>query len=143
RRTNHLRAPSARASMSRISTIIASHMFAALLQRPVPGTNLWVVAIGAGAALLAMIFGVVYLIRRTFRHTREEHQSPVIDATPGVENPSAFMAASMQGVIAKLRDQERELERLHKLEKERSETRERLSEEVTRNMPAGLLLVNA
>jgi len=49
----------------------------------------------------------------------------------------------MQGVIAKLREQERELERLHKLEKERAETSERLSEEVTRNMPAGLLVVNA
>jgi PAS domain S-box-containing protein len=113
------------------------------LQHPAPGINLWVVAIGAAAAFLALIFGVVYLVRRTFRRTREEHQAPVIDSTPGVENPSAFMAASMQGVIQKLREQERELERLHKLEKERADTRERLSEEVTRNMPAGLLLVNA
>jgi PAS domain S-box-containing protein len=53
------------------------------------------------------------------------------------------MAASMQGVIQKLRDQEKELERLHKIEKERAEQTERLSEEVTRNMPAGLLVVNA
>jgi len=53
------------------------------------------------------------------------------------------MAASMQGVIQKLREQEKELERLHKIEKERAEQTERLSEEVTRNMPAGLLVVNA
>ena len=53
------------------------------------------------------------------------------------------MAASMQGVIQKLRDQEKELERLHRIEKERAATTERLSEEVTRNMPAGLLVVNA
>jgi PAS domain S-box-containing protein len=53
------------------------------------------------------------------------------------------MAASMQGVIQKLREQEKELERLHRIEKERAEQTERLSEEVTRNMPAGLLIVNA
>ena len=108
-----------------------------------PGANLWAVAIGSGVALLAIVGGAVFLIRRTFRQTREEHQAPFLASTPGTENPSAFMAASMQGVIAKLREQERELERLHKLEKERAETSERLSEEVTRNMPAGLLLVNA
>ena len=49
----------------------------------------------------------------------------------------------MQGVIQKLREQEKELERLHRIEKERAEQTERLSEEVTRNMPAGLLIVNA
>jgi len=38
--------------------------------------------------------------------------------TPRTQNPSAFMAASMQGVIQKLRDQEKELERLHRIEKE-------------------------
>jgi len=53
------------------------------------------------------------------------------------------MKASMQGVIQQLREQEKELERLHKIEKERAEQTERLSEEVTRNMPAGLLVVNA
>jgi len=53
------------------------------------------------------------------------------------------MAASMQGVIQQLRVQEKELERLHRIERERAEQTERLSEEVTRNMPAGLLVVNA
>jgi PAS domain S-box-containing protein len=49
----------------------------------------------------------------------------------------------MQGVIQQLREQEKELERLHRIEKERAEQTERLSEEVTRNMPAGLVVVNA
>src|SRR5258708_26479804 len=53
------------------------------------------------------------------------------------------MDASMQGVIQRRRGQEKELERLHRLEKERAEQTERLSEEVTRNMPAGRLVVNA
>ena len=59
------------------------------------------------------------------------------------DNASAFMAASMQGVIAKLRAQEKELARLHMLAQERAQESERLTEEVTRNMPTGLLLVSA
>jgi len=53
------------------------------------------------------------------------------------------MAASMQAVIKKLKEQEKELERLHKEERDRADLTERLSEEVTRNMPAGLLVVNS
>ena len=60
-----------------------------------------------------------------------------------MENASAFIAASMQGVIEKLRAQEKELARLHLLAQERAQESERLTEEVTRNMPTGLLLVNA
>jgi signal transduction histidine kinase len=63
--------------------------------------------------------------------------------SPGEENPSAFMAASMQGVIEKLRAQERELARLHRAEKERARESERITEEVTRSMPTGLLLLSA
>lgn len=55
----------------------------------------------------------------------------------------AFMAASMHGVIEKLRAQEKELARLHLVAQERAQESERLTEEVTRNMPTGLLLVNA
>src|ERR1700730_3924391 len=62
---------------------------------------------------------------------------------PDTENASAFMAASMQGVIEKLRAQEKELAQLHSLAQERAQESERLTEEVTRNMPTGLLLVNA
>ena len=53
------------------------------------------------------------------------------------------MTASMQAVIQKLRDQEKELERLHKVERDRAESTARFSEEVTRNMPAGLLVIGA
>ena len=93
------------------------------------------------AALFAAVILSSFLVRRFFQSTRDAHKQQVVTA-PRTENPSAFMAASMQGVIQRLRDQEKELERLHKLEKERAEQTERLSEEVTRNMPAGLLVVN-
>jgi PAS domain S-box-containing protein len=105
--------------------------------------RLWTLTAEVGIAFLAITGVIVLLLRRFFQSTREEHKQEFATSAPRTENPSAFMAASMQGVIQKLRDQEKELERLHKIEKERAEQTERLSEEVTRNMPAGLLVVNA
>ena len=105
--------------------------------------HLWMVAAGLGIGFLVVTGLVVYLMRKFFQSTREQHNEEFKTSGPRTENPSAFMAASMQGVIQQLREQERELERLHRIEKERAEQTERLSEEVTRNMPAGLLVVNA
>jgi len=111
----------------------------AMLQASKP-PNLSVFGVGAAAGVFLVGLIVLFLARRYFhaRNARKEEPSQ----TPRTENPSAFMAASMQGVIQKLRDQEKELERLHRIEKERAAHTERLSEEVTRNMPAGLLVVN-
>jgi PAS domain S-box-containing protein len=105
--------------------------------------HLWEVAAILGVGLLAIIGTAVYLLRKFFQSTREGQKEQIGASGPRTENPSAFMAASMQGVIQQLREQEKELERLHKIEKERAEQTERLSEEVTRNMPAGLVVVNA
>jgi PAS domain S-box-containing protein len=102
--------------------------------------NLWLFGLALAVALFAIALAVLYFARRHFSNTRETLKE---EPAPRTENPSAFMAASMQGVIQKLRDQEKELERLHRIEKERAAHTERLSEEVTRNMPAGLLMVNA
>ena len=113
----------------------------AALQATKPA-NLWPIGIAAALGLFAIALVVLYLVKRSFQNARSSHKEEAAQ-TPRVENPSAFMAASMQGVIQKLRDQEKELERLHRIEKERAAHSERLSEEVTRNMPAGLLVVNA
>jgi len=115
----------------------------ALLQTGGNSQHLWMIAAALGIGFLAITGFVVFLMRRFLQRTREGHQQEVLEAAPRTQNPSAFMTASMQGVIQKLREQEKELERLHKIEKERAEKTERLSEEVTRNMPAGLLVVNA
>ena len=99
-------------------------------------------AFGLAILLAAVAWLIFAIVRRVFKDSREA-QSERVDASPRVENSAAFMTASMQGVIRKLREQEKELERLHRVEKERAEHTERLSEEVTRNMPAGLLMVNS
>jgi signal transduction histidine kinase len=104
--------------------------------------NLKEVAITLALILAGVAWLVLYLVRRFFKDTREARKNEM-HAAPRIENSAAFMTASMQGVIQKLREQEKELERLHRIEKERAEHTERLSEEVTRNMPAGFLMVNA
>src|SRR4029077_20468635 len=88
---------------------------------------------GVGAAVGVFVVGLVllFLVRRYLRNARTARKEESSEA-PRSQTRSAFMAASMQGVIQKLRDQEKELERLHRIEKERAAHTERLSEEVTR-----------
>jgi two-component system sensor histidine kinase PilS (NtrC family) len=105
--------------------------------------HLWEITAGLGIGVLVIAWLAVYLLRRFIQSTKEEREEKIAASAPRTENPSAFMAASMQAVIKQLREQEKELERLHKIERERAEQTERLSEEVTRNMPAGLVVVNA
>src|SRR5438876_8888867 len=107
------------------------------------GLNPWMPVVVIGIVLVATAWVVLAAMRKFLRETREAHGEPITAEAPSVSNPAAFMTASMQGVIQKLREQEKELERLHRIEKDRAEQTERLSEEVTRNMPAGLLVVNA
>jgi signal transduction histidine kinase len=102
---------------------------------------------GVAAVLFAVIVGVMlaafFLVRKFVKEETRSEKKKWAEEKPDTENPSAFMAASMQGVIEKLRAQEKELARLHLLAQERAQESERLTEEVTRNMPTGLLLVNA
>src|SRR6202522_1363595 len=109
---------------------------------PVPTENVQI----SIALLVILIGGIVFLIHMLRKFMRSQAASATEDWTSpnaDIENPSAFMAASMQGVIERLRAQEKELARLHALAQERAQESERLTEEVTRNMPTGLLLVNA
>jgi two-component system sensor histidine kinase HydH len=103
--------------------------------------------IGSAVGLLIILFlgilAIVLLLRKFLRGETARPRDEFAAPAPDIENASAFMAASMQGVIEKLRAQEKELARLHLLAQERAQESERLTEEVTRNMPTGLLLVNA
>ena len=92
----------------------------------------------AGAAVI-----LIMMARKFLRGESGESRKDWSKGEANTENASAFMAASMQGVIEKLRAQEKELARLHMLAQERAQESERLTEEVTRNMPTGLLLVSA
>ncbi len=84
----------------------------------------------------------IFVFRRMFASPDSSKDSDK-ESIPRAENVPAFMTASMQAVILRLREQEKELERLHLAERERAENTARLSGEVTRNMPAGLLVIGA
>lgn len=107
----------------------------------------WPIWVGAGAALVVLVVLGVFLfsiaLRKFLGPASAEKTDEFAPPQPSSENEAAFMTASMQAVIRRLHEQEKELERLHRLEKERAEQTERLSEAVTRDMPSGLLLVNA
>src|ERR1700730_12866964 len=99
-----------------------------------------------GASFVIVVAGLLFLgraIRKLLREHETEARGDFTAPKANEDNPSAFMAASMQGVIEKLRAQERELARLHRIEQERARESERITEEVTRNMPTGLLLLSA
>src|SRR6202050_1198122 len=117
----------------------------ALLPKRIPAPPAF--NLGYAIALLAilMVSAVLFffLIRKVLREGSAASKGDFASPKADTENASAFMAASMQGVIEKVRAQEKDLARLNLLAQERAQESERLTEEVTRNMPTGLLLVNA
>ena len=102
-----------------------------------------VYALVALVLFLGAMVALVVLLRKTLRSESSQPKGEWATPKADAANPSAFVTASMQGVIEKLRAQEKELARLHALAQERAQESERLTEEVTRNMPTGLLLVSA
>jgi nitrogen-specific signal transduction histidine kinase len=95
--------------------------------------------------ILLVVGVIVSLAARRFFHRRAGAATEGESAGTQIrsDNPTAFMTASMQAVIQKLKEQEKELEVLHRAERERAQQSERLSEAVTHHMPAGLLLINS
>ena len=100
-----------------------------------------------GVGLFILVIGGAYLFSFVLRRMLSGGKAGATDAlapkSPSSDNPAAFMTASMQAVIQKLREQEKELAALHQREREHAQQTERLSEAVTRNMPAGLLLISS
>ncbi len=98
---------------------------------------------------LAVFFALLLMLWMILRSLRDRRRAEATDAAadapprPAAGGESAFAAASVQAVIRRLREQERELDRLHRELKARASETERLTEAVTRQMPTGMLLVNA
>src|ERR1700693_5129946 len=117
----------------------------ALLPKRIPAPPAFNLGYAIGLLAVLMLSAVLFfvLIRKLLREGSGASKGDFASPKADTENASAFMAASMQGVIEKLRAQEKELARLNLLAQERAQESERLTEEVTRNMPTGLLLVNA
>lgn len=94
--------------------------------------------------MLAVFFGFLLVSYMFLRHLRAGlNKKEDTTGRPALAGETAFAAASVQAVIQKLREQERELERLRNVERERAQRTERLTDAVTRNMPTGLIVVGA
>jgi PAS domain S-box-containing protein len=120
-----------------------SHLLTLVHPLPQGGVHFPWLFFAMTAFILVGVLGIsIFLLRRSVSDS-SGNQLADRDPVPRVENVPAFMTASMQAVILRLREQEKELERLHKAERERAENTARLSEEVTRNMPAGLIVIGA
>lgn len=116
-----------------------------LIATGLPGTVAdWLIYGGVFILIVVLLAFVLSAVLRKLLHRRDA--APPVDEfappRPRSENESAFLTASMQSVIARLKEQEKELERLHRQEKERAQQTAQLSVAVTRSMPTGLLLIN-
>jgi len=95
------------------------------------------------ALFFALLLGLWIVLRAVRGRGVKEEGDMDVSPRPAAAGESAFAAASVQAVIRRLRDQEQELQRLHREVKDRAAETERLTEAVTRQMPTGLLLVSA
>jgi PAS domain-containing protein len=95
-------------------------------------------AFGLTAAVCVLL---LWLVGRGLRRVRE--QAPWKETPRAAGGDSALAMAAVQAVIQRLREQEKELERLHRAERQRAEESEQLSATIMRDMATGLLVANA
>ena len=95
-------------------------------------------AFGLTAAVCVLL---LWLVGRGLRRLRE--QAPWKETARAAGGDSALAMAAVQAVIQRLREQEKELERLHRAERQRAEESEQLSATIMRDMATGLLVANA
>lgn len=98
--------------------------------------------------LLILIAGLLavalVLIRHFFKKVAKEIDAgPDLEAKPPADQQSAFVVATFQQVIQKMKEQEKELERLHKMERQRGDDSQQLIAAILKNLPTGVLIVNS
>lgn len=97
------------------------------------------VSVALGTFFFLLIVMVGYFLWRKLKsemHAESLTESP----TRIAENNSAFSLAAYEGVIRKLKEQEKELDRLRKSERERAYESASMSEAVLSNLGSGVLL---
>jgi PAS domain S-box-containing protein len=99
------------------------------------------------AVALVIIIGTfafsLFVTRKFFQIWRKEASGDFKESTPRVNEASQFVMATYQGVIQQMREQEKELERLHRQERQRAEESQQLAATIMTNMATGLVMLNA
>jgi len=104
-------------------------------------TTIQVALILGGILLVAGLFVLlVYLLHRAFERQRKESSLSPVRPRPADE--AAFVTAAMQGVIAKMKAREAELNDLLREAEQRAETSSRALEAIVREFPAGLMVIS-
>jgi len=96
--------------------------------------------IGSSIMLVGLLGLGFYLLHKTFQEQRADLD--LSSKSPRVENEATFAMATMQGVIARMKEQERELTGLRRAAEQRERESTRISENIIREMPSGLMVFN-
>lgn len=99
----------------------------------------WIV-VGFGIVLGVLVITVLSRVLRRSSIRRNALDDGL--RAPSSSNDQQFMLATFQGVIQRQKEQERELERLRQLEKDRADLSQSINENITRNMPTGLITID-
>ncbi len=95
---------------------------------------------GGALVFLAFVVLILYALHKIFQSRREpDEEKP---SRPRLDNESSFAVTTMQGVIARMKEQEKELTELRRTAEQRAKESARLSENILREMPSGLMVFN-
>jgi PAS domain S-box-containing protein len=107
------------------------------MNHPIPISQL-TLFVAAAIVVGGLFIVMVFLVHKAFKDQRKSEG--FVPKSPRVEDESGFAMAAMQGVIAKMKEQEKELVELRQVAERRARESARLSENVLREMPSGLLV---
>jgi PAS domain S-box-containing protein len=107
-----------------------------------PKLSLSQLTLVAGGTLLVggLLVFIVYIIHKMIKDRREE--ADLAPHSPRADDEPAFAMAALQGVISRMKEQEKELIELRQAAEKRARESARLSENIIREMPGGLMVFN-
>lgn len=96
--------------------------------------------VGGAVLIGGLLVFLVYTLHKAFQSQRQ--QADLKPKPPGTVDETTFAMATMQGVIAKMKAQEKELLELRRAAEQRADESARISENIIREMPSGLMVFN-
>lgn len=96
--------------------------------------------VGGAIVMGGLLVFMVYIIHKMFKDRREA--GDLTPKSPRPQDDATFAMAAMQGVIARMKQQEKELVELRRAAEKRARESAQISENIIREMPNGLLVFN-
>jgi PAS domain S-box-containing protein len=103
-----------------------------------PSISQLTLLVGGAVVISGILIFMIYLTHKMFKERREADDfSP---KSPRPQDDSTFAMATMQGVITRMKEQEKELMELRQAAEKRARATAQISENVIREMPSGLMV---